>query len=80
MIQKISAKAIKTLARFAMDGIDLRPKETQIAIYEALAEALPQKVERLAARKLAFSMREAFQLQMEFDRLLTSSSHSPTSH
>jgi hypothetical protein len=66
----ISRQALKTLARFATENIDSRAPEIQIEIYEALAAALPNRHERIAAERLAFSIRETAKLQMEFTRII----------
>lgn len=71
--------AIHTLVRFATEHIEERSYTEQVEIYEAVGKLLPSKADRIAAARLAFAIRETAKLQLEFTRLLNSSTNVSTS-
>lgn len=63
-------KAITTLARIALDKIELRPIGEQLEIYEALSQVMPSKADRKKAERIAWMLKEAASMQLEFTTLL----------
>lgn len=66
MNSEASKKALLTLSLIAMDRIEERPVQDQIAFYQALAEVLPKPEDRITAERLAFAIGETHALQQRF--------------
>lgn len=62
--------AIRTLAQFALEGIEARSVSEKITIYEAIAKCLPQSDLSQMADRIAFSLRETQAQQQKFNALL----------
>jgi hypothetical protein len=57
--------AIQSLNRFALAHVHDGDVDEQIEVYLALAETLPDPIQREAARKLSLSVSETAALQLE---------------
>lgn len=66
------------LSRIVTDNLHLRSPHEQAQVYEALAEILPSEKDKLAAQRVAFSIRETAKLQMDFLRVLITTPPPPT--